>query len=155
MTDPAARKGASGEITAAGPSSSPWLRILGHCLPVTVAVVAAVAVAGGIVVGPSGAVSALCGAAMVIVFFATSLLIGHYVGRHDPSAALVVFVVAYVVKFLGLAVVLILLGSPQWLERLWFFVAALAAVLVWQVVEMIVFAKVRRLVFAPQEDSVG
>lgn len=132
---------------AAGPTGSLWLRILVRCMVVTgAALVVAVAVAY-MVHGGSAAASAAFGYLVVALFFAVSLLIGHFVGRSNPSGALGIFIVTYGVKVVGFAAVLFFVGAPQWLDRTWFFGTAVGAVVLWQLVEVAVFARARHQLY--------
>lgn len=155
MTDSHTAGGASTpqRIEPSGPTESPWLRILIHCLIWTLAAIVLIAITSLFTAGGSGLLSAFFGGGIVVVFFAISLLIGHYVGRKNPTGALSAFAVAYVVKFVGFAVLFIMIGAPEWLDRLWFFVAALAAVLIWQAVEVIVFSRTRQQIFSDPAPS--
>lgn len=138
----------------AGPTQSPWLRILGTCLRFTAAalvMMTAVAIASG---GVAGAFSALYGAGVVVLFFGISLLIGHYAGRSNPSGAIGLFMAVYVLKVVGFAVVLFLMGTPDWLDRTWFFVAAVVVVVVWQTAEVFAFSKTRNLLYGPISGAV-
>ena len=58
------------------------------------------------------ALSALFGGALVIAFFAISLLVGHFGGRNHPSGAIGLFAATYFIKVVGFAVVLFAIGSP-------------------------------------------
>lgn len=97
--------------------------------------------------GGSGVASAVFGYAVVALFFGVSLLVGHFVGRSNPSGALGIFVVTYAIKVVGFAGVLFLLGAPPWLERVWFFGTAVGAVILWQIVEVTVFARSRHQLY--------
>jgi ATP synthase protein I len=146
----------SERVGVSGPTSSPWLRILGYCSASAGIVVAIVCVVAAIAAGGAAVLSAVFGAVVVVAFFALSLLVGHYVGRRNPSGAIGVFLVTYLVKVVGFAVVLYFIGTPNWLDGTWFFVAAVAAVLVWQATEVFVFARLRLQLFddpAPRDGS--
>ncbi|GAA1341442.1 hypothetical protein [Arthrobacter roseus] len=132
-----------------GPTQSPWLRILGTCLQFTAAALVTMTAIAMVSGGVAGAVSALYGAGIVVLFFGISLLIGHYAGRNNPSGAIGLFMAAYVLKVVGFAVVLFLLGTPDWLDRTWFFVAAVVVVIVWQTAEVFAFSKTRNLLYGP------
>ena len=123
------------------------MRILLRCLAGTGLVALCLAAVGALAGGPAAALSVLFGTGLVVLFFGISLIIGHALGRTNPSGALGLFVVTYAIKVVGFAVVLFFFGAPAWLERTWFFSAAVVAVVVWQVVEVIVFARQRRLLF--------
>lgn len=132
-----------------GPTESPWLRILGTCLRFTAAALVLMTAAAIVTGGVASAFSALYGAGVVVLFFAISLLIGHYAGRNSPSGAIGLFMAAYVLKVVGFAVVLFVLGTPDWLDRTWFFVAAVVVVIVWQTAEIIAFSRIRQLLYDP------
>ncbi|WP_312181660.1 hypothetical protein [Arthrobacter sp.] len=146
-------------IIASGPTKAPWLRILRACLLWSGAPAAAAAAAAGIL-GPglAGAASVAAGWALVAVFFGISLLVGHVVGRKNPSGAIGMFAVTYAVKVVGFAVILWLVGQPEWLEGEWFFFTAIGTVVLWQAAEIFTFSRTRQLIFsdAPADtDNVG
>lgn len=140
-------------MTASGPTASPWLRILG--VSATSAGVAAVvlAVAALLTTSPAAALSVTAGAALVVVFFGISLLIGHYTGRTNPSGALGLFAVTYAIKVVGFAAVLFFIGTPDWLDRTWFFVGAVAAVIAWQVAEVVAFGRLRTPLYGTDDTT--
>lgn len=157
-TPHAARGPVSGTVSAkgaTGPTTSLWLRILLRCTLVTAAVAVGIAAAGWLTVGGGAALSALAGWLIVGVFFGISLLIGHFVGRSNPSGALGMFMVTYVIKVVGFAAVLFLIGVPPWLERAWFFGTAVASVVIWQAVEIVVFAKSRHQLYNDEDDRLS
>lgn len=139
---PATQASQPNVIEASAATPSPWLRILGRSAGAAGAV-ALVLAAAALISGPAAGLSVLFGAALVIAFFGISLLIGHFAGRSNPSGALGLFAVTYAIKVVGFAVVFFLLGTPGWLDRTWFFTGALASVIVWQVVEVLVFSRLR------------
>ncbi|WP_285725315.1 hypothetical protein [Psychromicrobium xiongbiense] len=142
-----------GSVVASGPHQSLWLRILLRCLVVTAVPLVIVIGIAALLASGWGALSALLGGAVVLVFFALSLLVGHFFGRNESSTALGVFVVGYAVKVIGCGAALMLIDVPVWLDRTWFMVAALVAVLLWQGTEVVVFSRTRRLVFGGEEDA--
>jgi ATP synthase protein I len=155
MTSSDAPRPARPWIPAAEPTASPWLRMLLSCLTVTGILVVLLAAAAAVFAGWSGALSALFGAAVVVAFFSLSLLVGHFVGRRNPSGAIGAFMFTYLVKVVGFAALLIFLGAPAWLDRTWFFVTAVAGVLVWQATEVIVFSRTRHQLFSDPEPTPG
>ncbi len=112
------------------------------------------AVAAWLLTGPAASGSALFGGVLVIAFFGVSLLLGHFVGRKNPSGALGVFVVTYVIKVVGFAVALFAVGQPAWLAGAWFFGAAVGTVLVWQVAEIVAFSRTRYLLYGSDSEGV-
>ncbi|HET7414283.1 MAG TPA: hypothetical protein VFI97_01135 [Arthrobacter sp.] len=145
---PAGRGTEPGQVTpVSGETPSPWLKILGLCSAACGVLLTAAAVVAWLLNGPSGAGSVAFAGCLVIAFFGLSLLVGHFVGRKNPSGALGMFVVTYVVKVVGFAVALFAMGQPAWLEGTWFFGAAVGTVLVWQICEVIAFSKTRYLLY--------
>lgn len=128
---------------ASEPTDSPWLRILGRSAAGGTATAVVLAAAALFTASPAAGLSVLVGAALVMVFFGISLLIGHFTGRTNPSGALGLFAVTYAIKVVGFGAVLFLFGTPDWLDRTWFFWGALATVIVWQVAEVIAFSRLR------------
>lgn len=142
-------KGARGmRISASGPSNAPWLSILATSVLWTA--VPAAAAAGAALLGPgvSGAASVGAGWALIVLFFGISLLVGHAVGRKNPSGAIGMFAVTYAVKVVGFAAALWAFGVPEWLERPWFAFAALGTVVIWQIAEIRAFSRTRQLIYS-------
>ncbi|KRF05677.1 ATP synthase [Arthrobacter sp. Soil782] len=153
MSTPDASRARVLRASVSGPTESLWLRILLRCLAVTGAVLAITTAIAFAINGGSGAASVLFGYAVVALFFGLSLLIGHFVGRSNPSGALGIFMVTYAIKVVGFAAVLFFVGVPPWLERTWFFGAAVGAVVLWQIVEVTVFAKARHQLYNNLDDG--
>jgi ATP synthase protein I len=95
--------------------------------------------------------SSTFGGLLVMAFFAISLLVGHFVGRNNPSGAIGVFVVTYFVKVVGFAVVLFVVGTPEWLHDRWFLIGAVACVVFWQAAEIYGFSKARFRIYNDPE----
>lgn len=157
-TSPASGGPAAGSrpLSASGATVSPWLRILIRCLIAGLALLLAVAAAAAAATGVAAALSVLLGGAIVMVFFGISLLIGHLVGRTNPSGAIGMFAVTYLIKVVGFAVALFTLGMPAWLDKVWFGAAAIVVVVVWQGVEVFVFSRSRHQLYndEPEDRSV-
>lgn len=149
------RSASAPAVVASGPTRSPWLKILAKCTAATGACSLAAMLAAFLVAGADGAASAALGAALVMVFFAISLLIGHFVGRRNPSGAIGAFIATYVIKVVGFGAALFILGAPAWLDRTWFFVAAVAGVVVWQAAEVYAFSRIRHQIYADPADDTG
>jgi ATP synthase protein I len=103
--------------------------------------------------GWAGTFSTAFGGLLVMVFFAISLLIGHFVGRSNPSGAIGLFVATYVVKVVGFAVVLFVLGEPAWLHERWFLIGAVVSVVFWQAAEIYGFSKARLQIYNDPEST--
>ncbi|MFC3299714.1 Uncharacterised protein [Arthrobacter agilis] len=150
---PATAADPSALVPVSGATESPWLGILGRSAAAAGAVTVVLAAAAALSTSPAAALSVLFGAALVIAFFGISLLIGHYAGRTNPSGALGLFAVTYAIKVVGFAAVLFFLGTPGWLDRTWFFVGALAAVLAWQVAEVVAFSRLRTPLYGDRDEA--
>lgn len=148
MKDKSARYSAArGALPASGPSASPSWNILKKCLLVVGIATAAMVVPAAIFTDSNGVPSVLFGSLLVMAFFGLSLLVGHISSKRMPSAVMGIFVMTYFVKVVGFAAVLFALGTPTWLNKPWFAGAAVAAVLLWQATEVVVFSKQRFLFF--------
>lgn len=128
---------------ASGETPGPWLAILRLCSAVAAVLVALLCGAAGLLVGSGAAASALAGGVLVVVFFGVSLLIGHWVGRRNPSAALGAFMAGYAVKVVLLGVLAFAFGAPAWLDGTWFLIAVVSTVVLWQAAELYAFSKLR------------
>lgn len=140
-------------VAAAGPVEGPWLEILAKCTAAVAAATALTAGSAAVVAGSSGALSVLFGSALVALFFGISLAIGHFAGRSNPSGALGLFMAVYVIKVVGFATALFVIGTPGWLERTWFFSGAVIAVVVWQTIEVYVFSRMRHQLYGEPAEA--
>ncbi len=136
-----------GRIVVSGPTASPWLRILAYCTASAVVVIVVLTAISAITSGGAGVLSVLFGAAIVMLFFTISLLVGHFGGRNNPSGAVGLFLLTYLVKVIGFAAVLFFFGAPGWLNGVWFFTAAVVVVLVWQATEVFAFSRTRHQLY--------
>jgi ATP synthase protein I len=144
MTKATRPAGPSGPSAAA---ASPWLGLAAKCTAASAAVAAALAVGGLVASGTGAAASVAFAAAVVIAFFALSLLAGHIAGRRNPSGAIGVFAVVYVLKIVGFAALLLWIGTPAWVDGPWFGASGIVTVVVWQAVEVLAFSRLRLQIF--------
>ncbi|MDQ0677867.1 ATP synthase protein I [Arthrobacter pascens] len=141
----------NGSVGVSGPTRSLWLRLL---LLSSVAGAGAIVLAGVpalVLDGANGVLSSTFGGLLVMLFFAISLLVGHFMGRNNPSGAIGLFVATYFVKVVGFAVVLFVVGAPAWLHGRWFVIGAVATVVLWQVAEVYGFSKARLQIYNDPE----
>ncbi|WP_188668099.1 hypothetical protein [Tersicoccus solisilvae] len=124
---------------------SVWLPMLRRCLAICVPIAVLAAAAGAVLAGWGAGASALGAAALVMAFFAISLLVGHWFASAGGSLALQAFLLTYVVKVVGFGAVLLLLGRPDWVDPAWFVGTAVVTLIAWQVAELVGFARSRRL----------
>ncbi len=116
------------------------------------AVAAAVMVAGSAALGGvKGLYGALIGVAIVAVFFGLSVLVVGRAARISPQAMMVAAMVTYVVKIVGLAVVVsILHGMTAFSDRA-LGLTALGCILVWSAAQVVTAMKVKMLYVEPEE----
>ena len=141
-------------VGVSGPTRSLWLGLLGLRSAVSCGALVLTGVVAVLLNGWTGVVSSSLGGLLVVVFFAISLLIGHFVGRNNPSGAVGLFVATYFVKVIGFAVVLFAVGAPDWLHGRWFVIGAVVAVVTWQAAEIYGFSKARLQIFNDPEPDV-
>ena len=134
-------------VGGSGSPKSPWLGLAATCSAASATTAAILAIVAFVVGGTGAGGSVLFSAVMVIAFFALSLVAGHIAGRNNPSGAIGVFAVVYVVKIVGFAALLLWLGKPAWIVGPWFGAAGIMTVVVWQVVEVLAFSRLRLQIF--------
>ncbi|MDI3242599.1 hypothetical protein QK292_13965 [Arthrobacter sp. AL08] len=145
----------NGSVGASGPTPALWLRLLGISSAVSGGALLLVAVAAVLLASTAAAFSWLLGGALVAVFFAISLLIGHFAGRNNPSGAIGLFAATYFIKVVGFAVVLFAIGTPDWLSRGWFLAGAVVTVVLWQAAEIYGFSTARLQIYNDPKTSEG
>lgn len=149
------RSSGTAAVGVSGPARSLWLGLL---VLSSVAAGAAVLLTSLIALafnGSNALLSSSFGGALVMFFFAISLLIGHFVGRTNPSGAVGLFVATYFVKVVGFAVVLFIVGEPEWLHERWFLIGAVVAVVIWQGAEIRGFSKARLQIYNDPKSTQG
>jgi ATP synthase protein I len=143
----------NGTVGISGPTRSLWLGLLALSSAAAGASLILTGIVALIFNGWVGVFSSSFGGLLVMAFFAISLLIGHFVGRNNPSGAIGLFVATYFVKVIGFAVVLFALGAPEWLHGRWFLIGAVVAVVTWQAAEIYGFSRARLQIYNdPQPD---
>jgi|SRR5271166_4128470 len=124
------------------------IRRAGALTAVAAAVMVAVSAALG---GVKGLYGALIGVAIVAVFFGLSVLVVGRAARISPQAMMVAAMVTYVIKIVGLAVVVsILHGMTAFSDRALGF-TALGCILVWSAAQVVTAMKVKMLYVEPEE----
>jgi ATP synthase protein I len=141
----------NGRVGASGPTPSLWLNLLKRSSAAAAAGLVLCAIPGAILEGPNGALSSTAGGLLVMLFFGISLLVGHFMGRNNPSGAIGMFVATYFVKVVGFAAVLFVVGAPAWLHGRWFVAGAVTAVVLWQAAEIHGFSKARLQIYNDPE----
>ena len=141
----------NGSVGVSGPTRSLWLRLLLLSSAAGAGAIVLTGIPALILDGANGVLSSTFGGLLVMLFFAISLLVGHFMGRNNPSGAIGLFVATYFVKVVGFAVVLFVVGAPAWLHGRWFVIGAVATVVLWQVAEVYGFSKARLQIYNDPE----
>jgi len=106
-----------------------------------------------VLVGTKGLYGSLLGVALVIVFFGISVLVVGRAARISPQAMMVAALITYLVKFVGLAIVLSTLhGVTAFSGRALGF-TALVCILVWSAAQVVTAIKVKMLYVEPDLQS--
>jgi len=150
------RASGNGPVGVSGPTRSLWLRLLLVSSAAGAGALVLTGIAAVILDGAAGILSSTFGGLLVTLFFAISLLVGHFMGRSNPSGAIGMFVATYFIKVVGFAVVLFVIGAPAWLLSRWFVIGAVATVVLWQAAEIYAFSKARLQIYndpEPEEPS--
>ena len=145
----------AGHVGVSGPTKSLWLRLLVISSAVSGGALLLTALAALLLDGAEAALSSLFGGALVMAFFAISLLVGHFGGRNHSSGAIGLFAATYFIKVVGFAVVLFAIGSPEWLNGRWFLAGAVVTVVLWQAAEIYGFSKARLQLYNDPETPEG
>ncbi len=104
-------------------------------------------------VGVKGLYGALIGVAIVTVFFGLSVLVVGRAARISPQAMMAAAMVTYLVKIVGLAIVVSTLhGMAAFSDRALGF-TALGCILVWSAAQVITAIKVKMLYVEPDQQS--
>jgi ATP synthase protein I len=137
------------------PGRDPFAVMLrGAFLPTLAVGPVAVAVAA-LLHGGRGALGALLGFTVAVLFFALGLWVMRSLkSAEDPLRFLASALAVFMGQLLFLLVVIIALQRAQWLDGTAFGVSVLAVALVWQVFQVVAFVRSRRLAFdAPAESG--
>jgi len=125
------------------------IRRAGALTAVAAAVMVAVSAA---LAGVKGLYGALIGIAIVTVFFGLSVLVVGRAARVSPQAMMVAAMVTYLVKIVGLAIVVSTLhGVTAFSGRALGF-TALGCILVWSAAQVITAIKVKMLYVEPEQE---
>ncbi len=152
--DPGPASGA-GPVGVSGPTTSLWLRLLALSAGVSGGALVVTGLLALVITGGTGLWSAVLGGALVMAFFAISLAVGHIVGRNNPSGAIGVFVATYFIKVVGFAIILFVIGAPDWLHARWFVIGAVVTVVSWQAAEVYGFSKARLQIYNDPQSPEG
>jgi ATP synthase protein I len=109
-----------------------------------------VVVISGIVAGSSGAVGAILGTILVIVFFSVGQFVLGAVLKSNPQMALTMALTLYLVKVGVLLLIIILFADTTLFDTKTFAAAILTGTLVWTVLEVWIFGTSKVLYVEPE-----
>lgn len=102
--------------------------------------------------GHKALIGSLLGVALVTVFFGISVAVVGWAARISPQAMMLAALISYLVKFIGLAIVLSALqGTTAFSERA-LGITALACILVWCGAQVVTAMKVKMLYVEPDSE---
>ena len=97
-----------------------------------------------------GALAALLGVSIAVVFFAGGLYVMKRVATANPISVLAGALAVYLGQVLFLGLVIIALSGADWLDGRAFGLSVLAVALVWQVFQVVAFIRLRQPVYDEQ-----
>jgi ATP synthase protein I len=94
-----------------------------------------------------GALAALFGVVIALIFFAGGLYVMGRITNASPLSVLVGALAVYLGQVIFLGVVMVSLSGAQWLDGKAFGLSILAVALIWQVSQVVAFLRLRKPVF--------
>jgi ATP synthase protein I len=120
----------------------------------TAAAAAVMVAVSAALVGVKGLIGALVGVAVVTVFFGISVLVVGRAARVSPQAMMAAAMITYLVKIIGLAVVVSALnGTTAFSTRALGF-TAIGCILVWSATQVITAIRLKMLYVEPEQHAV-
>ncbi len=129
-----------------------WWGILTACLVGTAAALVVATVLAWLIVGPgegggtAAGSLALAGAA-VVVLSGTTLWVTAWSWDRWRDQAVFIALFGFVVKIVVMALLLTVVPPPAWLDRTAAGIGAITAIVAWQVIEVLVFARTRQRIY--------
>lgn len=105
--------------------------------------------------GAKGLYGALIGIAVVTAFFGISVLVVGRAARISPQVMMAAAMISYVVKIIGFAIVVILLGKSTAFNGRMLGFTALACILAWAAAEVVTTIRLRVLYVDPDGHQAG
>jgi len=125
------------------------IRRAGALTAVAAAIMVAVSAA---LAGVKGLYGALIGVALVTVFFGVSVLVVGRAARISPQAMMVAAMVTYVVKIVGLAIVVSMLHGMTAFSDRSLGLTAIVCILVWCAAQAVIAIKIKMLYVEPEQE---
>lgn len=124
-----------------------WWGILGHGTWLSWVAIVITSVIFLIISGAEEALSALSAGVVVWLLSAVSIAVIAWAWDKARNWVMVIAMASFVAKIVIAGVLLTLIPAPTWLEPTAAAISALVSILVWQISEVFLFARTRRLAF--------
>ncbi|GAA3233162.1 hypothetical protein [Actinocorallia longicatena] len=126
----------------------------GAAIPTSAAGLLAIVIAA-LLAGGKGAIGALIGTLVVLVFFGISIIAVSYSARVSPQLLMPVAMGTYLVKIFAMFGLIVLLRDASWMNGRAFGITVLACTVVWLFFEIRVFVKTKMLYVEPHSGTGG
>lgn len=100
-----------------------------------------------------GALAALLGVCVALAFFASGLYVMKRVTNDNPLSLLAGALAVYLGQIIFLGLVILTLADAAWLDGQAFGLSVLAVALIWQVVTVVAFVRLRKPVYDDPADQ--
>ena len=100
-----------------------------------------------------GGLAALLGVTIAVAFFASGLYVMKRVTNASPLSVLAGALAVYLGQVLFLGLVILLLSGAAWLDGQAFGLSVLAVALIWQLVQVVAFVRLRKPVYDEPADE--
>jgi ATP synthase protein I len=120
-----------------------YTRVIRRSAVITAAVAAAMVAISAAASGAKGAIGALIGVGVVIVFFGISVLVVGRAARVNPQVMMIAALGSYIVKFVGLAVLMIALGHSTAFSGRLLGLTAIVCILTWSAAQVVTAMKLK------------
>ncbi|HEY8652139.1 MAG TPA: hypothetical protein VIL87_03450 [Dermatophilaceae bacterium] len=100
-----------------------------------------------------GGLAALLGVSIAVAFFASGLYVMKRVTTANPLSVLAGALAVYLGQVIFLGIVILMLSGAAWLDGRAFGLSVLAVALVWQLSQLVAFARLRKPVYDEPADE--
>jgi ATP synthase protein I len=105
--------------------------------------------------GTRGGLAALLGVVVAVAFFAGGLYVMGRVVKADPLSVLAGALAVYFGQVIFLGVVILSLSRASWLDGTSFGLSVLAVALIWQILQVVAFVRMRKPVYDIPVETAG
>jgi ATP synthase protein I len=153
LTQPQPQPRSQASLSAPGPPFAALLR--GAVIP-TVCATPVIVLVFWITRQTRGALAALLGVSIALVFFAGGLYVMKRVSNANPISVLAGALAVYLGQVIFLGLVIVALAGADWLDAKAFGLSVLAVALLWQLFQVVAFMRLRKPVYdEPAQEPVS